>query len=165
MFSFKSFFALTLLSCGNALVLPKFCVAKYECPFKMNVLANAHRNLFPNSTIDRACWNNHVKERLLDLEQLSDYNQCHRNFHKNMCMMVEEQLLSPADDICLVQYFTHIYKANQCRHGYKNSLKLRPLFIKRMMPTKMVAPINSLQITIGPYIVIILFLSCILNSM
>ena len=165
MLYFKLLIILTSALTSIANAPPKFCVAKYECPFKMNVLTNAHRNLFPNSTIDRVCWNNHVKEQLLDLEQLSDYNQCHRNFHKNMCMMVEEQLLSPADDICLVQYFTHIYKANQCRHGYKNSLKLRPLFIKRMMPTKMVAPINSLQITIGPYIVIILFLSCILNSM
>jgi hypothetical protein len=161
----KSFFALTLLfvfallSHGNAIVPPKFCIAKYECPYEIHTLINTHRYLFPNSTIDRSCWNYHVKERLIDLGRMnvSNYNQCHRNFHKNMCMMVEEQILSPADDICLVQYFTHIYKASQCRYGYKNVLKLRPLFIKRMIPIK----ISMSPWHLGHYIVIILFLWCV----
>jgi hypothetical protein len=133
------------------------CAAS-NCSNNIARIVNSHRDIFPDSILDRRCWTDRIGERLDDIESMDIQTQCLINFHKNMCMMVDEQLLTPADDICSLQYSIHLYKAKQCTHGYENALKLRTYkSIKIFEPiTNPITPFNPATV------ILILFMICIL---
>jgi len=134
MFSIK-IFALLLIGTVQSVPL-EVCIAKYKCLYDANSIINTHRNKFPGSYYDRSCWISNVIERLKGYDEMlpSLYTKYNHAFHKNMCAMVEEQALSPVDDICATQYRLHLYKLRQYRYGYQQAMRCRPSFLLYKTP-------------------------------